>query len=112
MDLFARVEPACGDCQHYGNPINPGVAYCHGEMTWRRADDRVIGCIYRDRTINRQTHDGMSHVEAIRDLLESPRHSIDAKGRAWLRAQLRLATPSSQTEAAAPSRPTSDGGGA
>lgn len=93
-DLFSRLEPACGDCPNYGEPINPGVAYCRGEMTWRLETDRVLGCVYRDRQVPPLSRDGMSRHDALRDLLESPRHSIDAKGRAWLRAELRNETRS------------------
>lgn len=30
-----------------------------------------------------------SRIEAIRDLLDHPRHDIDAKGRRWLKGELR-----------------------
>lgn len=92
MDLFARLEPTCGECRQLNpKPLDSGVRYCWGEMTWRRPEERVLGCVYRERPSLKQVRDGCSRVEALTDLLESPRHSIDAKGRKWLRAELRAA---------------------
>ena len=84
MDLFSRLEPMCGSCQHYGTPINPGIAYCYGELTFRRADDQVAGCVYRERLIAQPDVPADTRVNALRDLLESPRHNIGDNDRAWL----------------------------
>lgn len=48
--------------------------------------------------------DHVGRLAAIRDLLESPRHNIDAKGRAWLRRELRDEMALS-TSTASPSSP-------
>lgn len=89
LDIFAGLTPACGECQHLGQPIESGVSYCHGEMTWRGAQERVLGCVYRERPAVRQDPPKGTIVEAIEDLLSSPRHSISSEDRRWLRAELR-----------------------
>lgn len=88
-DLFATLIPPCGDCPNLGAAIDSGIRYCHGDMTWRWAADRVEGCPYRGREVPRWKPADISRADAIRDLLESPRHDIDAKGRAWLKAELK-----------------------
>jgi hypothetical protein len=88
-DLFAVLTPPCHECQNWGKPIDSGVAYCHGEMTWRGPDERVEGCVYRERAVPRRKPSSVTRADALRDLLTSPRHSISNKGRAWLRAELR-----------------------
>jgi hypothetical protein len=92
QDLFALLTPPCAECPQLDpQPINPGVHYCHGFMTWQLADARVEGCRYRGRPPMRAAFNGATEVEAIRDLLESPRHNISAKDRKRLLAELRAA---------------------
>ncbi|MFZ5719220.1 MAG: hypothetical protein ACOY5Y_07100 [Pseudomonadota bacterium] len=86
-DLFA--VPPCGECPNLGAAIDSGVRYCWGEMSWRWPEGRVEGCVYRARTVTRHPPRTCSRADALRDLLTSPRHSIDDKGRDWLRAELR-----------------------
>lgn len=88
-DLFAILTPPCGDCPNLGDAIDSGLRYCWGEMTWRWPDDRVEGCVYRGRQIERRKPPTVSLADCLRDLLTDPRHSIDDKGRKWLRAELR-----------------------
>lgn len=57
LDLFtasaASVAP-CSTCPNLdAKPINPGVHYCWGYMTWRGADERVDACTYRASMIAR-----------------------------------------------------------
>lgn len=91
-DLFTSLTPACGECRQLGDAIDSGIRYCWGAMVWRWATDRVGGCRYRDRPPQRFEPSAISRADAIRDLLESPRHSISAKDRKWLKAELRAET--------------------
>lgn len=93
LDIFAGLTPACGECQHLGEPIESGVSYCHGEMSWRRSQERVVGCVYRERPALQQSRPGGTIVEAIEDLLSSSRHTISTKDRQWLQAELRRERP-------------------
>lgn len=88
-DLFEALTPACGECPNLGDAIDSGIRYCRGDMTWRWASEHVDGCRYRGRAIAQWKPAEISRTECIRDLLESQRHNIDDKGRAWLRAELR-----------------------
>lgn len=88
-DLFTALTPPCGECQNLGASIDSGIRYCWGEMTFRWADDRVEACSYRERTVKRFQPAQISRADNLRDLLESPRHSISEKDRKWLRAELR-----------------------
>lgn len=98
LDLFAILAAECGSCPNLGAAIESGVQYCYGDLTWRWANERVEGCRYRSRVIERPAFGG-HQVVAIRDLLDHPRHSISAKDRQWLRRELRAATasPAKQT---------------
>lgn len=91
-DLFARLQPTCGECPNLGDALDSGIRYCHGEMTWRWAEDRVEGCGYRGRVVPRHVAPTGTRADALRDLLTSPRHSISDKDRRWLRAELRRET--------------------
>lgn len=88
-DLFAVLTPPCGNCKQLGAAIDSGVRYCWGQMTWRRAEDRVEGCVYRDQPCRVQPTAEHSRNAALEDLLTSPRHSVAAKDRRWLQAELR-----------------------
>jgi len=89
-DLFAQLVPACGDChQLEEKPIDSGIRYCWGELTWRFPTDRVDGCVYRAKPKYRPERPAVNRAESLRDLLENPRHSISEKDRAWLRKELR-----------------------
>lgn len=49
-DLFTRLIPPCGECPKLDpQPINPGVHYCRGFMTWRLESERVEPCPYRSQ---------------------------------------------------------------
>lgn len=102
MDLFQRLEPTCGECPNLGDAIDSGVRYCWGEMTWRWPDEQVLGCVYRGRSMARHAPSAARRSEAIRDLLEHPRHSIDADGQKWLRAELRHAVARERSEHLSP----------
>lgn len=97
QDLFATLTPECGSCPNLGSAIDSGVRYCWGELTWRWADERVEGCAYRGRVIERHEPPPDVEIAAITDLLESPRHSISDKDRAWLRAERRRAAKDQAT---------------
>lgn len=88
-DLFAALVPPCGSCPNFGEPINSGVAYCHAQCLWRGPDERVEGCDRYGVAVPRFTPPSGTRSQALRDLLESPRHSISEKDRKWLRAELR-----------------------
>ena len=90
LELFAALTPPCGECHHLDDkPIDSGIRYCSAAMSWRWAHDRVAGCVYRGRPHSDQQKLTCTRAEAIRDLLESPRHSISEKDLAWLRRELR-----------------------
>ena len=88
-DLFTALTPPCGECPNLGQPIDSGIRYCWGAMTLRWAHERVDGCPYRARPVARFQPAQISRADNLRDLLESPRHSISEKDRNWLRAELR-----------------------
>lgn len=46
IDLFEELNPSCGECALLGAPIESGVRYCHGVMTWIWAHERRA-CGYR-----------------------------------------------------------------
>jgi len=87
-DLFAALTPPCGECANLGEPIESGIRYCHGAMTFHWPTDRVEGCSYRGEAIPRWKPAG-NYIAAIKDLLDHPRHTISEKGRKWLRSELR-----------------------
>lgn len=87
-DLFTALTPPCGECPNLGQPIDSGIRYCWGEMSWRWPTDRVEGCPSRDKPHRRPAPIQTTRADAIRDLLTSPRHGIAEKDRKWLRAEL------------------------
>ncbi len=89
LDLFAVTTPECAACPNLGAAIDSGIRYCRGDLTWRWATERVEGCRYRDRVSPVWPAVQITRADCIRDLLESPRHDIDPKGRAWLQSELR-----------------------
>lgn len=96
IDLFVALAaadtPICGEC-HQLDPkaLDSGVRYCWGEMSWRGPAERVIGCAYRDKPCARVEYAKTTRPEALRDLLDDPRHTLTPKARRELAKELREA---------------------
>jgi len=48
LDLFAVLNPPCGDCANLGAAIESGVRYCDGLKLWRWSDERVACTSFRE----------------------------------------------------------------
>ncbi len=88
LDLFAAASPFCGSCPNFGDPIPTGAGYCHALMTFVLGSEKRE-CVARERRVPRWKPANITRTDAIRDLLESPRHNISPKDRKWLEAELR-----------------------